>query len=50
LTTDPQTSGGLLIGLAASEVDGFMKEARLTDQPAWVIGEVIGGNSIELIN
>lgn len=45
---DPQTSGGLLIGLAADQVDAFLQEARQIEQPAWVIGEVIEGNSIEI--
>ena len=50
LTFDPQTSGGLLIGLTSSEVDGFMQEARLIDQPAWVIGDAVEGASIKLEN
>lgn len=35
---DPQTSGGLLLGVPAQELNAVL--ARLADQPAWVIGEV----------
>ncbi len=35
LLYDPQTSGGLLLGVPADKIAGFMKQAAETDQPAW---------------
>lgn len=41
LLTDAQTSGGLLLCVPPSAVDGLL--ARLRDPGAWVIGEVVEG-------
>ncbi len=35
LLFDPQTSGGLLLGVPADKIAGFMKQAAEMDQPAW---------------
>ena len=43
---DPQTSGGLLLGVDTNQIDGFMKKAKEIDQAAWIIGEVQEGKGI----
>ena len=48
LLFDPQTSGGLLIGLGAEDAAGYMDDAGQQNQPAWIIGEVIEGKGIEI--
>jgi selenide,water dikinase len=50
LLFDPQTSGGLLLGIPPSQLDGFMAAAEDQGQPAWVIGEVISGDQIVIKN
>jgi selenide,water dikinase len=50
LVFDPQTSGGLLIGLSAEDAQGYMDGAKAIGQPAWVIGEVVEALTIEVIN
>lgn len=50
LTFDPQTSGGLLIGLSSENAKEFITEAKAIGQPAWMIGEVVKGNSIEVLS
>ena len=50
LAFDPQTSGGLLIGLSAKDSEDFMKASKAEGQPAWIIGEVVEGNGIEILN
>ena len=45
---DPQTSGGLLLGVPASEMDGFASRAQELQQPFWIIGEVKEGNGIRV--
>ena len=50
LLFDPQTSGGLLLGVSPSQIDAFMKTAQDQHQPAWVIGEVISGHKIVVEN
>jgi selenide,water dikinase len=46
LLYDPQTSGGLLLGVPRDEIDAFMSAALAKNQPAWVVGEVIPGDKI----
>ncbi len=46
LLFDPQTSGGLLIGVPEAKIDAFMADAQAKNQPAWVVGEVVPGNRI----
>jgi len=48
LLFDPQTSGGLLLGVPQSKLDAFKKRAEELNQPVWVIGEVRAGNGIEV--
>jgi selenide,water dikinase len=46
LLFDPQTSGGLLLGVPQEKLDAFMTEAKTRNEPAWVIGEVIQDEKI----
>ena len=48
LLFDPQTSGGLLLGVPHSEMDSFVARAREMDQAVWVIGSVETGSGIEI--
>ncbi len=45
---DPQTSGGLLLGVKPDKIDEFMKKANDLGQFACVIGEAVEGNGIEV--
>ncbi len=49
LLFDPQTSGGLLLGVPGEKLDAFLARAREAGQSAWVIGEVKSGAGIEVI-
>lgn len=49
LLFDPQTSGGLLLGVPLEKLDSFLARAHETDQAAWVIGNVKTGTGIEVI-
>jgi selenide,water dikinase len=49
LLFDPQTSGGLLIGVPEEEIDGFMTEAQARNIPVWDIGEVVPGDRITIM-
>ncbi len=49
LLHDPQTSGGLLVAVAAERRDGFLAFCRQRGQDAWVIGDVITGRGIEIV-
>lgn len=46
LLFDPQTSGGLLLGVPESKINAFMDAAASRGQPAWVVGEVVAANKI----
>lgn len=49
LLFDPQTSGGLLLAVPSHHLQSFLMKAEAVKQPAWVVGEVIEGNGIEVI-
>jgi len=46
---DPQTSGGLLLGVPQEQLSAFLKRAQELDQPVWVIGEAHQGKGIAII-
>jgi len=48
LLFDPQTSGGLLMGIPGDKLENFKSRARELEQPIWVIGGVHEGNGIEV--
>ena len=48
LLFDPQTSGGLLLGVPHEKLDLFLARARELDQAAWVIGRVETGTGITI--
>lgn len=48
LLFDPQTSGGLLLGVPERKVIDFLSTAKNEDCPAWVVGEVISGDKISV--
>ncbi len=43
---DPQTSGGLLLGVPPEKLDRFLERAAALDQPAWVVGEATEGSGL----
>jgi selenide, water dikinase len=45
---DPQTSGGLLLGISAGKADDFLRRAREVSQDAWIIGRVRAGSGIRV--
>jgi len=49
LLFDPQTSGGLLLAVPAASRDEFLRRAQANDQPAWVVGEVLEGSGVEVV-
>ena len=49
LLYDPQTSGGLLLSVPQDKLDAFLAKAKEVDQLAWVIGEVVEGEGIEVV-
>jgi selenide,water dikinase len=46
LLFDPQTSGGLLLGVPADRLEAFLEMAESENCPAWEIGEVAAGHEI----
>jgi selenide,water dikinase len=48
LLFDPQTSGGLLLGVPRQHFEEFQRRAAEVDQPLWRIGEVRAGKGIEV--
>jgi len=49
LLFDPQTSGGLLLGVPQEKLDSFIARAGETEQAVWVIGHVEMGTGIEVL-
>ena len=48
LLFDPQTSGGLLLGVPREKLEAFKARVKELDQPVWVIGEVREGKGIKV--
>jgi len=48
LLFDAQTSGGLLLSVPRAKLDDLLAHAQEMDQPAWVLGEVIEVEQIEV--
>jgi selenide,water dikinase len=48
LLFDPQTSGGLLLGVPQAQLEPFMERAKEMNQAAWVIGNVESGTGIQV--
>jgi selenide,water dikinase len=48
LLFDPQTSGGLLLGVPSDRLDSFVERAQEVGQPLWVIGHVEKGTGIKV--
>lgn len=46
---DPQTSGGLLLGVPADKLDEFLVNAKEMKQPVWVVGDVHEGKGVEVL-
>jgi selenide,water dikinase len=49
LLFDPQTSGGLLLGVPPEKSSAFLKRAKQLNQPAWIVGEAVPGEGIEVL-
>lgn len=45
---DPQTSGGLLLGVPPDKLDAFVLGAQRNNQEIWIMGEVKGGEGIRV--
>jgi selenide,water dikinase len=48
LLFDPQTSGGLLLGVSGEKLESFLARAKELDQPVWVIGRVEAGSGLRV--
>jgi selenide,water dikinase len=49
LLFDAQTSGGLLLGVPQEKLSAFLARAAEMDQPAWLVGEVVAGEGIDVL-
>ena len=49
LLFDPQTSGGLLLGVPQEKLDAFIARAGELDQAVWEIGRVKTGAGIKVV-
>jgi selenide, water dikinase len=49
LLFDPQTSGGLLLAIPQKKLAAFLERAEEMEQKAWVIGEVVAGEGIDVV-
>ena len=45
----PETSGGLLIAMPPGEVERFLARCTNLGQEAWIVGDVIAGEGIEIL-
>lgn len=48
LMFDPQTSGGLLLGVPTEKLSALEQRAAQLDQPLWVVGSVTAGSGIQI--
>jgi len=48
LLFDPQTSGGLLLGVSSGKLEAFLARAKEIGQGAWVLGSAEAGAGIEV--
>ena len=48
LLFDPQTSGGLLVALQPEQVEHYLTQMQMSNEPSWVIGEVLAGAGIQV--
>jgi len=48
LLFDPQTSGGLLLGVPKEKLSAFQARAEELEQPVWIIGEAREGKNIRV--
>ena len=48
LLFDPQTSGGLLLGVPQDKLDSFITRAKELSQAVWVVGRVETGAGISV--
>jgi len=48
LLFDPQTSGGLLMAVPQNELNSLLAAFQKSDEPVWVIGEVVEGDDIRV--
>ena len=49
LLFDPQTSGGLLLSVPAAQLEDFLARAAAIGLPAWVVGEALEGQGLEVV-
>jgi len=50
LLFDPQTSGGLLLGVPRARLDSFLVRAKEIGQPVWLIGKAEPGEGLRIVH